>query len=127
MRQWLRAVLSQLMLAIAGLVLPTFAAVAQSATPPAPAGLFACGGAVIADATPSTSPRQVPATPAPADAPIVQPVADVLLPGGSSRFDYQSLDESSGRLFIAHMGADEVIVFDTHTQQVIGTVDELET
>src|SRR2546430_12198160 len=43
--------------------------------------------------------------PAPtADAPL-RLVADVPLPGSASRFDYQSLESASGRLFISHMGA----------------------
>jgi DNA-binding beta-propeller fold protein YncE len=62
-----------------------------------------------------------------ADAEVFQSVTDVPLPGSASRFDYQSLDETTGRLVIAHMGADQVIVFDTRTRQVAGTVDGVET
>ena len=65
--------------------------------------------------------------PAPANAPIVQVVADVPLPGSASRFDYQSFDESTGRLVIAHMGADQVVVFDTTAQQIVGTVGDVKT
>ena len=50
-------------------------------------------------------------------------VADVPLPGPAVRFDYQSLDTMSGRLYIAHMGAGQVVVFDTRTQRVAGVVD----
>jgi YVTN family beta-propeller protein len=50
---------------------------------------------------------------------------DVPLSGGSSRFDYQSLDEASGRLYIAHLGADSLIVFDTKTGSVVGEVKDL--
>ncbi len=39
-----------------------------------------------------------------AEAPL-RVVADVPLPGSASRFDYQSLEPASGRLFISHMGA----------------------
>lgn len=49
------------------------------------------------------------------------------LPGGTSRFDYQSLDTATGRLVIAHMGADQVIVFDTRRQEVVETVDGVKT
>jgi DNA-binding beta-propeller fold protein YncE len=52
-------------------------------------------------------------------APILKLVADVPLPGGSSRFDYQSFDPTTGRLYIAHMGAGELIAFDTRTRQVV--------
>jgi hypothetical protein len=44
-------------------------------------------------------------------------VADVLLPGGVSRFDYQSLDSESGRLYIAHLGDNRLIVFDTRKRR----------
>jgi hypothetical protein len=31
-------------------------------------------------------------------------VADIPLPGGATRFDYQSLDPATGRLYLSHMG-----------------------
>ena len=34
-------------------------------------------------------------------------VADVPLPGGAFRFDYQSLDSEGGRLYMAHLGANQ--------------------
>src|SRR5579859_2800723 len=49
-------------------------------------------------------------------------VADVPLAGGASRFDYQVVDESHSRLFIAHLGADLVTVFDLKNQRVITDV-----
>lgn len=52
-------------------------------------------------------------------------VADVPLTGGTSRFDYQSLDSSSGRLYIAHLGSDLITVFDLNKQTVIGDVKDL--
>jgi len=51
--------------------------------------------------------------------------SDVPLSGGSSRFDYQSMDEVTGRLYIAHLGADSMIVFDTKTGTVVGEVKDL--
>jgi DNA-binding beta-propeller fold protein YncE len=48
-------------------------------------------------------------------------VADVPLPGRAGRFDYQSFD-TTGRLWIAHMGAGEVLAFDVHTRQVVARV-----
>lgn len=39
-------------------------------------------------------------------------VADVELPGGSTRFDYQSLDVSRGRLVVTHMNDGTVLVVD---------------
>ena len=49
-------------------------------------------------------------------------VHDVPLPGDTSRWDYQTLDPASHRLYIAHLGASEVVVFDTLQQKVIGVV-----
>src|SRR5437899_3724982 len=49
-------------------------------------------------------------------------VTDVPLPGSASRFDYQSL-EPSGRLFISHMGAGQLVVYDVHAGRVIGNLD----
>jgi len=42
----------------------------------------------------------------------LQLVRDIPLSGGSSRFDYQSVDEQRQRLYIAHLGAGEVVVYD---------------
>src|SRR5215470_3805634 len=49
-------------------------------------------------------------------------VADVPLPGDTSRFDYESYDPVRHLLFIAHLGQSEVLVFDTRTQRVIKTI-----
>src|SRR5436309_8935188 len=57
-----------------------------------------------------------------ADAP-VRVVADVPLPGSASRFDYQSLESTSGRLFISHMGAGQLVVFDIQAGRVIANLD----
>src|SRR5256885_8377898 len=50
-------------------------------------------------------------------------VTDVPLPGSASRFDYQSLEPASGRLFISHMGAGQLVVFDVRAGRVIGNLD----
>jgi YVTN family beta-propeller protein len=49
-------------------------------------------------------------------------VADVPLTGGASRFDYQSIDPEAHRLYIAHLGASLVTVFDLQNGTVIGDV-----
>jgi hypothetical protein len=41
---------------------------------------------------------------------LLRQVADIPLPGDTSRFDYQSLDQRSGYLYIAHLGAGHVLV-----------------
>ena len=50
-------------------------------------------------------------------------VSDIPLSGSASRFDYQSLDPRSGRLFISHMGAGQLMAFDVRTGTVIATID----
>ena len=52
-------------------------------------------------------------------------LADVPLTAGTTRFDYQSLDSSSGRLYIAHLGSDLMTVFDVNKQAVVGDVKDL--
>ena len=46
-------------------------------------------------------------------------VTDVPLTGGATRFDYQSVDESRRRLYIAHMGSDMLTVFDIDALKII--------
>jgi len=50
-------------------------------------------------------------------------VADVPLPGAAVRFDYQNLDSASGRLYIAHMNADQLVVFDTASRKVLANLN----
>src|SRR6185295_9681773 len=52
-------------------------------------------------------------------------LADVPLNGGTTRFDYQSFDSNSGRLYIAHLGSDLMTVFDVNKQVVVGDVKDL--
>jgi DNA-binding beta-propeller fold protein YncE len=54
---------------------------------------------------------------------VLRLVADVPLPGPAVRFDYQSLDPTDGRLYIAHMNADQLVVFATKTREVVANLD----
>ncbi len=54
---------------------------------------------------------------------VLEQVADVPLPGPAVRFDYQSLDAQHHRLYIAHMNADQLVVFDTEKRQVVANLD----
>ncbi len=54
---------------------------------------------------------------------VLTKVADIPMPGPPVRFDYQTFDASSGRLYIAHMNADQLVVFDTSTRQVVANLD----
>jgi DNA-binding beta-propeller fold protein YncE len=60
---------------------------------------------------------------APSAPPPLRLVADIPMPGAAVRFDYQSLDPVSGRLYISHMNADQLVVFDTHSRQVVANLD----
>lgn len=114
------------------------ALIGLSAAPPAVVGAPpgdaapsspSCGGraATVAAPAPAIAPSLPTPRPAasPAKAPILHTVANIPLPGGASRFDYQSLDEKSSRLYIAHMAAGQVIAFDLKTDRVVGTVGGL--
>jgi DNA-binding beta-propeller fold protein YncE len=50
-------------------------------------------------------------------------VADIPLPGPAVRFDYQSLDATQGRLYISHMNANQLIVFDINKREVVANLD----
>src|SRR5581483_4700294 len=52
-------------------------------------------------------------------------LADVPLSGGSSRFDYQSFDASSQRLYVAHPEAGTITVFDAATGEVLRDITGL--
>lgn len=109
-------------LALAGLILVNLTVTAQPVAPRTPA----CS-AVAAPIIPSESPDAHPVQSAAAGSMVLQMVTDVPLPGGASRFDYQSLDPTTGRLYIAHMGAGQLVVVDTKTRAVVGTVADLPT
>ena len=52
-------------------------------------------------------------------------VADVPLSGRLARFDYQSLDTASNRLFITHMRSDQLIVFNTAHRKEVATIEDM--
>jgi hypothetical protein len=52
-------------------------------------------------------------------------VGEVGLPGDSSRFDYASLDAERGLLFIAHLGASEVVEVDIRAHRAVRTIGNL--
>jgi DNA-binding beta-propeller fold protein YncE len=95
---------------------------------PTPAFGPCTGGAGTAVSTPASAgsgaPAAMPAA-STASGPVLRPVADVPLPGHATRFDYQQLDASSGRLYIAHMGDGQLVVVDIHSRRVVGQVNGL--
>jgi DNA-binding beta-propeller fold protein YncE len=50
---------------------------------------------------------------------VLKKIADVPLPGGTTRFDYASLDAAAGRLYFSHMGDGKLMVFDTKTEKLV--------
>jgi DNA-binding beta-propeller fold protein YncE len=52
-------------------------------------------------------------------------VVDIPLPGPAVRFDYQTADTAANRLYISHMNAGELVVFDVKARKVISTVRDL--
>lgn len=69
------------------------------------------------------SAAQTPSASAQTDKPVLRTVADVPMPGPPVRFDYQSLDPTTGRLYISHMNADQLVVFDTISRKVVANLD----
>jgi DNA-binding beta-propeller fold protein YncE len=65
----------------------------------------------------------MPARPQNSERNPLKPVADIPLPGPAVRFDYQYFNSSQGRLYIAHMNANQLVVFDTKKRQVIANLD----
>lgn len=61
------------------------------------------------------------AQPARPSAPLIK-VADIPLPGPAVRFDYQSYDAINGRLYISHMNAGHLVVFDTRSSRVVANL-----
>lgn len=52
-------------------------------------------------------------------------LADVPLPGRATRFDYQAVDATHRRLYIAHLGDSAVVVFDLDGQRVVHEITGL--
>jgi DNA-binding beta-propeller fold protein YncE len=52
-------------------------------------------------------------------------VARIPLPGSDSRFDYASLDPGRGLLFVAHLGASQIVELNIHTDRIVRTIPGL--
>ena len=65
----------------------------------------------------------IPARPTPM--PGLRLVNDIPLPGPANRFDYQSIDPTAGRLYISHMNAGRLVVFDLDSARVVREVEGL--
>jgi YVTN family beta-propeller protein len=52
-------------------------------------------------------------------------VRDVPLPGDTSRFDYESLDSQAHRLYVTHLGAGTIVVYDVQAGAVVGEIQDV--
>jgi len=52
-------------------------------------------------------------------------VSETALTGGAVRFDYTGLDAGRGLLFVAHMGAGQLVEVDVHAHTVVRTLGDL--
>ncbi len=52
-------------------------------------------------------------------------VREIRLPGPANRFDYQSVDPTTGRIYMNHMNAGRTIVFDADSAKVIAEIMNL--
>jgi hypothetical protein len=63
---------------------------------------------------------------APVTATVLTPVASIALPGDTSRYDYASLDPGRHLLFIAHLGAGQIVEVDTVARRVVRVIDHVD-
>ena len=52
-------------------------------------------------------------------------VREIPLPGPANRFDYQSVDPATGRIYMNHMNAGRTIVFDANAAKVMTEIADL--
>jgi hypothetical protein len=101
------------------------AAVAGCANGHGPTSSSSPASGSVATATapslPATGSTERPTSTGPGGLPL-HPVADVPMPGQAVRFDYQDVDADRRRLYVAHLGANQVVAVDVDRLTVAGTV-----
>ncbi|MEV0056442.1 YncE family protein [Saccharopolyspora shandongensis] len=75
---------------------------------------------VVVAATAYLRPKPPPAVALP-----LRAAGEVELPGGGSRFDYASLDPDRGLLFVAHLGAGEIVEVDVRASRVVRVIPDV--
>jgi DNA-binding beta-propeller fold protein YncE len=88
-------------------------------------GLVATGCAAHASRPAHSSPHSPSAVSSAAGSAGLRVITRIPLPGGNSRFDYASLDSGRGLLFVAHLGASEVVEINIRTGRVVRTIGGL--
>jgi DNA-binding beta-propeller fold protein YncE len=99
--------------------------------------LLACAASVASAQTPapacsatptSLTPASFRAPPLPAQMPPkpgLTLVREMPLPGPANRFDYQSFDPATRRIYMNHMNAGRTIVFDVDSNRVVAEISDL--
>ena len=87
--------------------------------------LIAAAAAALVAATAAVTLASVTRTSHPARDLPLRRVGELALPGGSTRFDYESLDPGRGLLFIAHLGDSQVIETDIRASHVVRVISGL--
>lgn len=120
------AMLGTGMLATATLTAAIVGGTAPDAMPPAPSAppvARSAGPCVAREAslTPVGYHRVLPTTHAPSSTGF-RLTREIPLPGPANRFDYQSFDPTTGRLWMNHMNAGETIVFSTDSTKIVRVI-----
>lgn len=76
--------------------------------------MLALAGVLLPLCAQAPSARSAPA--------VLHTVAEIALTGPAVRFDYETLDTATNRLYIAHMDADQLVVVDMAKRAVIATL-----
>src|SRR5690242_7473334 len=97
--------------------------IASSMTALAPAALVAQATSCIATASSMTPTNWSVKTTGAGSGGALRVVRDIPLSGPANRFDYQSIDPAKGRLYISHMNAGRVVVFDLDSSRVVTEVN----
>ena len=84
--------------------------------------VLAATGCTVQASSPVASPS---ASTSAVGSPGLHIVARIPLPGGNSRFDYASLDPRRGLLFVAHLGASQIVEINIRTDRVVRTIPGL--
>lgn len=94
---------------------------ARSVGDTTPVGTGTCAASPTS-LTPATW-RAVAETPRTPPAAGLRIVAEIPLPGPANRFDYQSVDAAARRLYLSHMNAGRLIVFDLDSARVVREIE----
>lgn len=101
----------------------TVACVAALQSARAQSGQLAAPSSCLASAsslTPAEFTRVLPETRRPSGG--LTLVSEQPLPGPANRFDYQSFDSTTSRLYMNHMNAGETLVLDTRSSTIVGRI-----